>query len=114
MWPASDFAALIKEIKTTTGIQPVLCGGPDEYELCQQVIKMSGLANVKNFAGKTKLSHLVEVIKHAQFVFANDTSAIHIAAATGTPSVCILGGGHYGRFLPYASEAKLESLNLPK
>jgi ADP-heptose:LPS heptosyltransferase len=114
MWPASNFAALIKEIKAKTGILPVLCGGPDEYELCQQVIRTSGLANVKNFAGKTKLTELVGLIKHAQFVFANDTSAIHIAAATGTPSVCILGGGHYGRFLPYEIEKKLETANLPK
>jgi ADP-heptose:LPS heptosyltransferase len=114
MWPAIDFAALINEIKTKTGILPALCGGPNEFELCQQVIRTSGLANLKNFAGKTKLTELVELIKHAQFVFANDTSAIHIAAATGSPSVCILGGGHYGRFLPYEIETKLETANLPK
>ena len=28
-------------------------------------------------------------------------AGIHIAAAVKTPSVCILGGGHFGRFLPY-------------
>jgi ADP-heptose:LPS heptosyltransferase len=39
----------------------------------------------------------------SRFVLANDTGVTHLAAATGTPSVCILGGGHYGRFLPYAA-----------
>jgi ADP-heptose:LPS heptosyltransferase len=29
-----------------------------------------------------------------------------MAAAVGTPAVCILGGGHYGRFLPYQIEKR--------
>jgi len=43
----------------------------------------------------------------------NDTSAVHIAAAVGTPSVCILGGGHYGRFLPYATETDKQVSPIP-
>jgi ADP-heptose:LPS heptosyltransferase len=31
----------------------------------------------------------------------NETSATHIAVAVGTPSICLLGGGHFGRFVPY-------------
>ena len=32
------------------------------------------------------------------------TSAMNIAAACGVAAVCILGGGHYGRFMPYEVE----------
>ena len=36
-----------------------------------------------------------------KLLISNETSAIHIAAALDVQSICILGGGHYGRFTPY-------------
>ena len=44
------------------------------------------------------------MVSDAKFLIGNETSAIHIAAAVRTPSVCILGGGHFGRFIPYKLE----------
>ena len=44
---------------------------------------------------------LVELIRASRLLIGNETSAVHIAVAVDTPSVCILGGGHYGRFMPY-------------
>ena len=81
----------------------MLCGSREERSVCDQVIRASGM-KATNLAGQTLLPELVEVIRGAAFLVSNETSAIHIAAATGTPSVCILGGGHYGRFLPYDPE----------
>lgn len=104
MWPAKNFAELIKVLVDDYGLQCVVCGGSTEYEICQEVIELSGKKNTLNFAGLTKLTDLVEVIRNAQFLFANDTSAIHIAVAVETQSICVLGGGHYGRFLPYKIE----------
>ncbi len=59
-----------------------------------------------NLAAKTTLPEFVEVIRRAKILVSNDTAAVHISAAVGTPSVCILGGGHYGRFLPYSLETE--------
>lgn len=56
-----------------------------------------------NLAGKTSLPEFCELVRRAQFLVGNETSAIHIAAAVGTPSICLLGGGHFGRFVPYPS-----------
>lgn len=103
-WSIENFALLIQILNDRYGLQCVLCGGPAEYELCRHILTHSHLNNVFNFAGMTKLTELVEVIRNAQFLFANETSAIHIAAAVDTPSVCLVGGGHYGRFLPYEIE----------
>ena len=113
MWPPGKFSALINALCNRYGLTAVLCGGPAEQTLCDEVIELTGLGSAKNFAGRTKLTELVEVIRHARFVVANDTSAIHIAVATQTPSVCVLGGGHYGRFLPYAIETTV-TRELPK
>jgi ADP-heptose:LPS heptosyltransferase len=57
-------------------------------------------------SGKTTLQELAELIRGAEILISNETSAVHIAAAVGTNSVCILGGGHFGRFLPYPKHVK--------
>lgn len=105
MWPAKKFAELINKLKTEHSIEILLCGGGAEYDLCQKIIDESNIA-AHNLAGLTKLQELVEIIRNANLVVANDTSAIHIAAATKTYAVCLLGGGHFGRFLPYQFELK--------
>jgi ADP-heptose:LPS heptosyltransferase len=50
------------------------------------------------------LNALVEIVAGASLLVGNETGAVHIAASVGTPSVCIAGGGHYGRFVPYPSK----------
>jgi ADP-heptose:LPS heptosyltransferase len=114
MWPGSNFAVLINALNKRYGLLCVLCGGSSEYELCREIIAQSGQGSTLNFAGLTKLTELVEIIRNAQFLFANDTSAIHIAAAVQTPSVCVLGGGHYGRFLPYEIEDATSRKVMPR
>ena len=109
MWPSSKFAQLIKKLKINHQIDFLFCGSTAEYDLCQQIIDESAVV-AQNLAGATKLQELVEVIRNAKLVVANDTSAIHIAAATQTNSVCLLGGGHFGRFLPY----QVDSINIKR
>ncbi len=44
------------------------------------------------------------MISETELLISNDTSAIHIAAAVGTPFICISNGSHFGRFHPYPPE----------
>jgi len=99
-WPAAQFAETLLVLRHRHGWQPVLCGAADEVALCHAIDKAAAV-NCINLAGQTNLNELAEVIRGAQLLVGNDTSAVHIAAAVGTPAVCILGGGHYGRFMPY-------------
>jgi len=100
MWPAANFAALAKRIHHTHGLKLVLCGTAAESQICQEVESLSGLQAI-NLAGRTKICDMVEIIRNAELLIANDSAGVHIAVATKTHSICILGGGHYGRFLPY-------------
>ncbi len=103
-WPISSFAICLDELSSEYGWQIVLCGSAYEYSLCQSIVEQSMSINVINLAGKTSLPEFVEVARGARVLVANDTSAIHIATAVATPSVCVLGGGHFGRFMPYSVE----------
>ena len=54
------------------------------------------------------MDELPEFLKYAKFLVSGETSAVYIAAAVGTPVVCILGGIDFGRFLPYPELAREE------
>jgi ADP-heptose:LPS heptosyltransferase len=102
-WPATLFGQLARRIFDLTGWQGVICGGVHETGLAEEVLNCSSVP-VENWVGRTNLVELVSIIDSARFVVANETSAIHIAAACRTPSVCIVGGGHFGRFVPYPTD----------
>ena len=100
-WPLEFFSAVADHLSDQFGWTLVVCGGPAERLLGDQVLEKASVLNGINFAGRTTLPELTELLRGARVVISNDTSAVHIAAGVCTPSVCVLGGGHYGRFLPY-------------
>lgn len=100
-WEKERFLELIKLIIKNTQQPIYLAGGPAETLIGDYLITNLPEQNVEDLTGKTSLPQLIELIGRSSLVIANETSAIHIAVATKTKSVCILGGGHFGRFAPY-------------
>ena len=100
-WEREKLLELIKLITQNSSQQIYLSGGPAEAAIGQYLTNNLAEKSVVNLIGKSTLPQLVELIGNVSLVIANETSAIHIAAATKTQSVCILGGGHFGRFAPY-------------
>ncbi len=60
-------------------------------------------SRVIDYVGKTKILDLAVLVSKACFVLGNDSSTVHIAAATRTPSICYMTGATYNHFLPYPS-----------
>jgi len=107
-WPIDKFVSLIAKLSERYAMACVLCGGPNDVDSAQKIIGKSTV-NIIDYTGKTDLMSLAKIIQSSQLLVSNDTSAIHIAAAVCTKSVCILGGGHYGRFLPYVFDSDNKS-----
>lgn len=103
-WPAEKFSGLARRIFEATGWTGVICGGPEEGRIGEDIIELTPGVPLENWAGRTSIEGVAGVIRRANLLVGNETSAVHIAAAVNTPSVCILGGGHFGRFLPYRVE----------
>ena len=104
-WPTQRFAQVLEQIHRHYQWQAVLCGSSAENVLCQAIADESQVACL-NLSGQTTLADLAELIRSAQLLIGNETSAVHLAAAVGTPAVCIMGGGHFGRFMPYPDPMK--------
>ncbi|MDR3440694.1 glycosyltransferase family 9 protein [Telmatospirillum sp.] len=100
-WPPDFFAALAERITAATGWHAVLAGASSDRAQAAAVVAAAN-APLVNQVGATNLNEFARLLAGARLVISNDTSAVHLAAVVGTPSVCILGGGHFGRFLPYA------------
>jgi len=106
MWSVENFASVAKLVIERFNWRTVICGGPSEHEISSQLFDLIGVPNSFNLTGKTSLPELVEIIRNSKLLIGNETSAVHIAAAVNTPSVCVLGGGHFNRFMPYPETVK--------
>jgi ADP-heptose:LPS heptosyltransferase len=103
-WELVKFAGLIKLIRLHSSESIYIAGGPDEATANTYICLEASSTGVIDITGATTLPQLIEKISASTLVIANDSSAIHIAVATGTPSVCITGGGHFDRFVPYPAD----------
>jgi ADP-heptose:LPS heptosyltransferase len=99
-WPTHNFVKLSRRIYEMTGWIGVICGGSEEVSIGTAITHDAGVP-MQNWVGRTSLTELVGIIYGSCCLVGNESSGIHISSAVSTPSVCILGGGHYGKFLPY-------------
>ena len=99
-WPYKYYAKIAQKIHKKTGWLGLICGAENEFHLGENIKKLCD-APLQNYAGQTTLSELTSLLAKSQILISNETGTVHIANAVGTPTVCILGGGHFGRFMPY-------------
>ena len=100
MWQPERFAALANYIAETYKARILICGAPSDRET-QEAVASKVSAPVVRLVGKTDLLQLAAILKYSALYIGNDSGPLHLAVAVGTPTLCILGGGHFGRFYPY-------------
>jgi ADP-heptose:LPS heptosyltransferase len=106
-WPAKRYADLCVRLNRKYGVMVIICGSKNETELGRTIldsVAKSDSSWIQDCTGETTLLELISIVKGAKLLVGNDSSAVHIAAAVSTPSVCIVSGIHYGRFIPYQLE----------
>ena len=100
-WPIERFAKIVDSL--TKKILVVIAGsGKDDLSGVESLLQMvSNRDNLVSLVNKTSILEFASLISQSLFVIGNDSAAVHIAAATRVPSICIHHGAHFGRFLPY-------------
>jgi ADP-heptose:LPS heptosyltransferase len=103
VWKSDKLIQTISEVSKLFPFHWIVCGGRAEKEYCAYITHCLEQLEipVENYAGKTTLRELYCLFAGAALYIGNETMASHLAAATDTPAVCILGGAYYGRFYPY-------------
>ena len=99
-WPINFYAEIAQRIHEKTGWHGLICGIDKEFNLGEQIQDNCDVP-LENFAGRTSLTELAWLLSKSKILISNETGTAHIAAAVGTFTICISGGGHFGRFVPY-------------
>jgi heptosyltransferase-2 len=97
-WPPGRFAAVAAELAQAQGLVCVLVGSEADREAAcaieAELDKMNGSrqrpASV-NLAGRTDIPQLAGVLAQCAAFVSNDSGAMHLAAAVGTPVVALFG-----------------------
>jgi ADP-heptose:LPS heptosyltransferase len=91
-WGADRFARVASGLHSALGdrVRLVLMGGKDDAPAAAQIAALT-TAHVINATGQTTLGETAALIKRCALFLGNDSSPLHIAAATGTPVVGIYG-----------------------
>jgi ADP-heptose:LPS heptosyltransferase/glycosyltransferase involved in cell wall biosynthesis len=89
----------------------IALGSKDNFEINQKNINEAGV-NSFNLSGKISLLQSASILKHCKLAVGADTGLAHIACAVGIPNVIVMGGGHFGRFIPYSNLTSVVCLPL--
>ena len=89
-WFPGRFAEVANWFRRDTGGNVVIFGSQGEVALAHEIDKL--IPEGKLFlAGKTSLRQLAALISECDVMLANDSGAMHIACAVGTPTLAIFG-----------------------
>lgn len=104
-WSPNNFANLIAQINNLyeqqLNIRFYVIGTKSDKERAAIIMEKSEANNVTDLTDRITLLEVVNLIGNANLVISNETSSVHIAAATNTSAICIANGNHFGRFYPY-------------
>jgi len=115
-WETDNYKRVAQRIRSSS--RYIIFGGRDDKTIAREVESKLKAGNenisVINLTGRTSLRELYCLIKRCSVLISMETAGLHFAIAAGVPVVGIVGGGHYGRFIPWGKEKKVTILTSKK
>jgi heptosyltransferase-2 len=93
-WIPSHVAQLVSQVTSADGLTCVLIGSAADRPTIQQVrglVRPEAAGRVLDLSGRTTLVQMAAVLGLARVCVSNDSGAMHVAAAVGTPVVAVFG-----------------------
>ena len=89
-WLPERYARLMVRLSREAGVRLVLIGGEEDRGFLEDIAEQSGVSPL-NLAGRTDLFELMDLIGRLSLMITNDSGPMHIAAASGVPTLAIFG-----------------------
>ncbi len=107
-WPskrcdADKWVDICKTINKKYDVKFLILWGPGDENDAQHIIKK--LPSNAKLAPDTKLSEMTGLINNCDFILANDSGPMHIAAALGVPTLGIFGPTDPAKHGPYSPKS---------
>lgn len=91
----------LDEICVKYGMSVVAIGAKEDYTITEAIFSSIEEKTI-NLCGQTTIRQAAALIKKSRLVVGAETGMAHVACAVNTPNVILIGGGHFGRFMPYS------------
>jgi heptosyltransferase III len=116
-WRAERFAELAKRLTSAQGKLPgarvAILAAAHERQQAQPVIDALPRDRVVDLVGKVDLLTAGAVLKRAALFIGNDTGLMHIAAASGAPTLGLFGPSRVSEYAPWGKRAEVVATGTP-
>jgi ADP-heptose:LPS heptosyltransferase len=112
-WPAASWRELIDRVRAA-GYHVVLSGGPDDVERTREFVGSLATSDVVSIAGRYSFPELIGVLAAARCVVSVNTGLMHLAAATGAPTIALNGPTSALRWGPVGDRVVCIDSSLPR
>ncbi len=103
VWPEERFADVITKLVSEHNVFPIVFGGSEDSELGSRLIATWGTG--VNAAGQLSVRESAAMLESCELYVGNDTGAMHLAAAVGTPCVAVFAAIDWiGRWAPIGAK----------
>jgi ADP-heptose:LPS heptosyltransferase len=108
-WPADRFATLIAHLTAPGGALPnarvAIFGGAEDRDALRPVVDSVPPARCIDLAGRIDLLTVAACLERCALYVGNDSGLMHIAAATGIPTLGLFGPSRDERYGPWGPNA---------
>ncbi|MCM2356559.1 MAG: glycosyltransferase family 9 protein [Geobacteraceae bacterium] len=105
-WPLEDFARVATALHASYGFCPVVLGGGGDREAFQACRDLFP-ADTIDLVGRSSIKVHMAVLRKCALFVGNDSSNMHMAAASGTPTIALFGPSSPTRFGPWGKNARV-------
>jgi ADP-heptose:LPS heptosyltransferase/glycosyltransferase involved in cell wall biosynthesis/predicted O-methyltransferase YrrM/sulfatase maturation enzyme AslB (radical SAM superfamily) len=96
-----SYGIALADICRDMDLSVIALGAAADYHINQENLADIGTTTV-NLSGTLTLRQSAAILGSCRLAVGAETGLAHIACAVHTPNVILLGGGHFGRFMPYS------------
>ncbi len=102
VWPAANFAALFEKLRNgpLPGARAAIFAGPGAQEAALAAPLLAALPGAINLAGKLELAQVAACLARCALFVGNDSGLMHMAAASGAPTLGLFGPTPAAEYAP--------------
>lgn len=117
IWPADRFAKLVSAITAKDGILPdariAVFGGAEERGIAAPLLEAIPSDRCIDLVGRVGILEAAACLKQCDMFIGNDSGLMHIAAATGTPTLGLFGPSQSIHYAPWGDHCAVAETEIP-
>jgi len=107
VWPAGNFVELFQRLSQThlPDALPAILAGPGEVEAAMARPVLQALPNAIDLVGRLSLAEIAAFVARCRLFVGNDSGLMHVAAASGVPTLGLFGPTDAREYAPSGKRA---------